>query len=368
MTPRQRILTALDHQPPDRTPVDGWFHPEVVVALKRHFQTDDWATVLEHLGIDGWTELAPSIHFAEFDAKAGPRPGHPAGDRAVWIDESTYEDGWGIRFRLGRSDRYQRWLSGPLQSAETSDDVLRYRFPSPDDVRQPPDYANQVAALKAEGRFVTGEIDNPYKRFWHLRGYENALMDYRINVPVLEAVYDRLYPLATELALRMARAGVDMIQVVGDVAMQDRIIMGPELWRKYDKPRWASLIDACRAVNPETIFFFHSDGKLTDLMDDLVDVGFTVINPIQPECMDPVDVKRRWGNRITLHGGISIQRTLPFGTAADVRREVEDLIRACGYNGGLIMMPSNNIQPDTPVENIVACYAAARELDPRKLG
>ena len=169
MTPRQRILNALDHQPPDRTPVDGWFHPEVVVALKRHFQTDDWATVLEHLGIDGWTELAPSIHFAEFDAKAGPRPGHRAGDRAVWIDESTYEDGWGIRFRLGRSDRYQRWLSGPLQSAETSDDVLRYRFPSPDDVRQPPDYANQVAALKAEGRFVTGEIDNPYKRFWHLR-------------------------------------------------------------------------------------------------------------------------------------------------------------------------------------------------------
>ncbi len=368
MTPRERILTTLNHEPPDRTPVDGWFHPEIVATLKEHFGTDDWDAVLEQLGIDGWTDLAPAIHFSEFEAKAGPRPGHPNSAKAIWIDDRTYEDGWGIRFRLGELDRYQRWLSGPLESAEAVDDVLRYRFPGPNDVCEPEDYAAKVAALKVKGRFVAGEIDNPYKRFWHLRGYENALMDYRINVPVLEAVYDRLYPLAAELALRMAKAGVDMVKVVGDVAMQDRIIMGPDLWRKYDKPRWAPLIDACRAVNPEMVFFFHSDGKLPDLMDDLVDVGFTVINPIQPECMDPRDVKRRWGDRITLHGGVSIQRTLPFGTPAEVRREVEELIRTCGYNGGLIMMPSNNIQPDTPVENILACYAAARELDPRTLG
>jgi uroporphyrinogen decarboxylase len=367
VNPRERILTALNHEPPDRTPVDGWFHPEVVTALKRHFDSDDWDAVLARLGIDGWADLSPWIHFSDWDAQAVPRPGGADGPRAIWLDEQTYVDGWGIRFRFGEGDRYQRWLSGPLESAETPDDVLRYRFPVAADIREPDDYARRVAELKARGRFVTGEIDNPYKRFWHLRGYENALMDYRINVPVLEAVYDRLYPLATELALRMVRAGVDMVKVVGDVAMQDRIIMGPELWRRYDKPRWAPLIEACRAVNPQVAFFFHSDGKLTDLMDDLVEVGFTVINPIQPECMDPVEVKRRWGDRITLHGGISIQRTLPFGTPDEVRREVEALIRACGYNGGLVMMPSNNIQPDTPIENILACYAAARDLDVRKL-
>ena len=362
MLSRERILTALSHQPPDRTPLDGWFHPEVVLALKRHFQTGDWDVVLEHLGIDAWTDLSPWIHFPGFDARAVPRPGHADGQRAVWIDEDTYEDGWGIRFRYGQAGRYQRWLAGPLEAAETPEDVARYAFPAVEDVREPDDYALRVAELKSQGRFVTGEIDNPYKRFWHLRGYQNALMDYRINVPVLEAVYDRLFRLATELALRMARAGADMIKVVGDVAMQDRIIMGPELWRRYDKPRLASLIAACRAIKPDVVFFFHSDGKLTDLMDDLVEVGFDVINPIQPECMDPVEVKRRWGDRITLHGGISIQRTLPFGTPADVRDEVEALVRACGYNGGLILMPSNNIQPDTPVENILACYEAARNL------
>ncbi len=90
-----------------------------------------------------------------------------------------------------------------------------------------------------------------------------------------------------------------------------------------------------------------------------------VLNPIQPECMDPVEVRRRWGDRITLHACISIRRTLPFGSPADVRREVEALIRQCGLHGGLILMPSNNIQPDTPLENIIACYHAARDFELR---
>jgi len=368
MTPRQRILTALSHEPPDRTPLDGWFHPEVVESLKGHFRTDDWSEVQRELGVDGWVDLAPCIHFADFEARAIARPGHSDGRRAIWLDQRSYEDPWGIRFRLGRDDRYEQWLSGPLEQAETAADVLGYRFPTAKDVREPDDYARRVTELKAQGQFVGGEIDNPYKRFWQLRGYQNALMDYLTNQELLEAVYDRLYPLATELALRMARSAVDMIKVVGDVAMQDRIIMGPDLWRRFDKPRWARLIDTCRAANPDVVFFFHSDGRLTDLVDDLIDVGFTIINPIQPECMDPADVKKRWGNRIILYGGISIQRTLPFGSAADVRREVETLIRQCGYDGGLVLMPSNVIQPDTPIENILACYESARDFDVRQLG
>ncbi len=99
----------------------------------------------------------------------------------------------------------------------------------------------------------------------------------------------------------------------------------------------------------------------------LVEIGFDVINPIQPECMDPIEIKRRWGERITLHGCISIQRTLPFGSVDDVRREVETLIRQCGYNGGLVLLPSNNIQPDTPIENVLACYHTARDFDVRTL-
>ena len=159
-----------------------------------------------------------------------------------------------------------------------------------------------------------------------------------------------------------------MITITGDIAMQDRIIMGPDTWRAVDKPRMARLVADCREINPDVFFYIHSDGNVMDLMDDFVEMGFDVINPLQPECMDPVEVKQRWGDRVTLHGGISLQHTLPFGTAQEVREEVETLIRKCGYNGGLVVFPSNVIQPDTPVENIIACFHAARDFDLASLG
>lgn len=364
ISPRERIQRSLHHERPDRTPTDGWFHPEVVEKLKKHYRTDDWADVLGELGIEGWAEISPGVRSPEYEKRLGPRPGHPDSPPGVWLDDDTHEDPWGIRFKMGEDGRYQQWLSGPLQDCETAEDVGRYRFPSPADVIDPVGYADRVASLKREGQFVSGGVDNPFKRFWHLRGYENALMDYLSNLEVLDAIYDPLFALYTEICLHETRAGVDMIKVVGDVAMQDRIIMGPEPWRKVDKPRFAKLIEACRAVNPNLHFFFHSDGKLTELVDDLVEIGFDVINPIQPECMNPFEVKKRWGKRITLHGCISIQRTLPFGTVADVRNEVEGLIRECGRDGGLILMPSNVIQPDTRLENIIACYHTARDFKP----
>ena len=141
MNPRERILTALDHRRPDRTPVDGWFHPEVVETLKAHFHTDDWSDVLAELGIEGWIDLAPWIHFADFEARATPRPGDPDGRRAVWLDADTYEDPWCTRFRLGEGGRYERWLAGPLEDVQTPDDVARYPFPTPEDVREPEGYA-----------------------------------------------------------------------------------------------------------------------------------------------------------------------------------------------------------------------------------
>jgi len=197
---------------------------------------------------------------------------------------------------------------------------------------------------------------------------DNVLCDYLIHRDFLEALYDRLYRLYGEIAVRMTRAGVDMIRVIGDIAMQDRIIMGPDTWREVDKPRMAKLIADCKAANPDLFMFIHSDGDVTDLMDDLVEIGFDVVNPIQPECMDPVAVKQRYGDRITLHGGVSLQRTLPNGTREEVRAEIEHLIRKCGYNGGLVVFPSNVLQPDTPIENIIACFHAVRDFDVAALG
>ena len=368
MTPRENILTAFNHEVPEYTPTFGWFHDEVEKRLKAHYGTDDWEEVLEALGIVGWKDCGPWLEFPEYDAKKTERPGGRPGARAIWHDERTYEDAWGVVHRKGEGDWYEEWVSGPLCGAETPEDIARWAGTDQVRIVEPEDYAAKVQGFKDQGLFVKAGIANPYKTAWMLRGMDNVLADYLINRELLEALYDRLYALYGEMAKRMARAGVDMINVTGDIAMQDRIVMGPDTWRQVDKPRMSRLIAECRANNPDVFFYIHSDGNVMDLMDDLVEIGFNVINPIQPECMDPVEVKRRWGDRITLHGGVSLQRSLPFGTVEDVRREVLHLIGMCGYNGGLVVFPSNVIQPDTPLENIIACFRTAHEFDVKSLG
>jgi len=159
----------------------------------------------------------------------------------------------------------------------------------------------------------------------------------------------------------MARAGVDMIRIIGDIAMQDRMMVVPDAWRRIDKPRMTELVNVCREIKPDMHFFFHSDGDLSEVMDDLIEIGYDVINPIQPECMDPVVVKKKWGDHITLYGCIGLQTTLPFGSTEEVRAEVRRLVRECGQDGGLVLAPTNAVQADVPVENLIALYDAARE-------
>ncbi len=362
MTPRERIIKTFKLEKPDRTPTYGWFHQVVIERLKEHYSTDDWGKVLLELGIEGWRSLGPGVVFPEYEKKATERPGGRPGNKAIWLDERTYEDPWGVRHRKGEGDWYEEWIGGPLEAAETIEDIDKYPFPSFDQIVDPDDYAGQVQKLKDEGNFIQAGITNPYKSAWMLRGMENILADYLINREFLEHLYDKFYALITETALRAVRAGVDMIGYGGDIAMQDRIIMGPQAWREVDKPRIAELIRKCREVNPEVFFFIHSDGNVSDVMNDLIEVGFNVINPIQPECMDPVEVKRKWGDKITIHGGVSLQKTLPFGSPDDVREEIEHLIRNCGMNGGLVVFPSNVLQPDTSVENIITCFHTARDF------
>ena len=375
MTPRERILATLNHEPPDRTPTEGWFHPEVAENLKAHYKTDRWADVLEELGIVGWASCEPWIAFPDSGPVVDPTPGagsEPVGERMERRGQRTIEsesvDAWGVRSRIEESGRYSFWIDGPLVTATSIDDIDEYGIPGPDRVGEPEDYAGKVQELKSQEMFTVAVVPNPFKIAWMLRGFENTLVDYVSNREFLEYLYDRHYALYGELTLRMARAGLDMIMVVGDFAMQDRLMLSPATWRAVDKPRLANLIANCRAVNPDVFFFVHSDGNLIDAIDDLIEIGFDVVNPIQPECVDPAEVKRRWGKKITLHGGISLQRTMPFGSTEDVRQEVETLIRKCGYDGGLVAFPSNIIQPDTPVENIITCFHTARDFDVASLG
>ncbi|MEI8242108.1 MAG: uroporphyrinogen decarboxylase family protein, partial [bacterium] len=161
-----------------------------------------------------------------------------------------------------------------------------------------------------------------------------------------------------------ARAGVDILCLGDDVGMQSSLMMQPECYRDWLKPRLARVIAAARAENPQLLVWYHSCGHILPVIDDLIEAGVDILNPIQPESMDFAQVHARWGDRLSLHGTIGTQTTMPFGTPADVRATVHRHLRLAGKRGGLLCAPTHVVEPEVPWENIEAYLAACREFAP----
>jgi len=144
--------------------------------------------------------------------------------------------------------------------------------------------------------------------------------------------------------------------------MQTGMMMSPEIWRNYFKPRMAKIIEAARRIKPGLHMFYHSDGKPEEIYDDLLEIGVNVLNPIQPECVDPAEVKKKYGGRAAFWGAIGIQHTLPFGTVDDIRNEVRLRMATIGKGGGYICGPTHVIAPEVPWENLKGLYDAIDEF------
>jgi uroporphyrinogen-III decarboxylase len=162
-------------------------------------------------------------------------------------------------------------------------------------------------------------------------------------------------------AKRLVEMGVDMVWTGDDVGGQHGMIISPDCWRRFLKPRMAKFIAELKAINPRVKVAYHSDGTITPIIPELVEIGVDVLNPIQPACMDPARIKRQFGHRLCFWGSLDEQRTLPFGTPAEVKHEVEERLKTIGKNGGLILAPTHHVQLDTPMENFWAMHQAITE-------
>ncbi len=356
MNSRERVLAACAHRTPDRTPLDYWARADVTAGLMKYLGLDSIEALYQRLGVDlrtaGVGERRP-----EFDEKTTGVLGGAsayAGRRYIIHEDGSFEDAWGIVRKQGEDGLYDEWVSGPFID---STDLDAYPWPGMDIYEEVDGIRGRVEAHG--GRYaVLGAIDLPFKVCWHLRGLENFLCDMLIDQDFASDLLIRAAGYEKEKGLRLTRAGVDIVGVYGDIAMQRGMMVQPRAWRKIEKPVFAEMIAAFKSVNPELLVFYHSDGDISEVLPDLIEIGVDIVNPIQPECMDPAEVKRLYGDRLTMHGTISIQRTLPKGSPDDVRREVLGRIEKCGKDGGLIICPSNLLQPDTPFENILALYDA----------
>ena len=205
---------------------------------------------------------------------------------------------------------------------------------------------------------LKGILNYPFKICWQMRGMENFLCDMLVEPDFAKEFLLRIAAYEKEKGIRMIRAGVDILAIIGDIAMQDRLMVNVDSWRKIDKPIFADMISTFKKEKPGVLVFYHSDGNIEEVIPDLIEIGVDIINPVQPECMDVVKIKEKYGDKVTLHGSLSIQRTLPHGTVEDVRNEVIERIETCGKGGGFILAPSNLIQNDTPLNNIIEIYKA----------
>ena len=155
-------------------------------------------------------------------------------------------------------------------------------------------------------------------------------------------------------AKKLVELGVDMIWIGDDVGCQDQMLISPDTWRQLFKPCMATFISSLKDINPEVKIAYHSDGVINQIIPDLIDIGLDVLNPIQPQCMDPARIKKQYGTNLCFWGTIDEQHTLPFGTPEDVKNEVITRLKTIGKDGGLIIGPTHHIQLDTPLENFQA--------------
>lgn len=231
-----------------------------------------------------------------------------------------------------------------------------YRFPDPLDRRFFADIPERIARFP--GRFRVFQIGfSLYERAWTLRGMQNLLVDFYDHPgfvrDLLGAIAD--YDIAqVQEALRYA---IDAVYFGDDWGAQRGLQMGPALWRRFIRPVLARMYGVVRAAGRHVMI--HSCGDVDEVFDDLVEIGVNCFNPFQPEVMDVYGLLPRYRGRLVFHGGLSTQRTLPYGTAGDVRRESERLL-SLGREGGYIFAPAHDVAGDVPVENMLAFIEAAQ--------
>jgi len=208
---------------------------------------------------------------------------------------------------------------------------------------------------------------NVFESSWYMRGFERFFVDLLTNPELAHKIMRRVTDYYVDHFRRMLEAAdgeVDLAFTADDVGGQHGLLMSLEMWEAFIKPYHQELNRAIHEFGVRVIY--HSDGAVMEAVDGLIDMGIDVLQALQfsADGMDPGRLKATWGDRLCFEGGVSVQTTLPFGTADDVREETEDLIRTLGEGGGYILGPSHAIQAGTPPENIVAMVDTVREFYP----
>ena len=279
--------------------------------------------------------------------------------------ENVRIDDWGVGYKAGRVAHFTQ-MKHPMEALESLEEMRDYPYPNPDMDYSWDTLAETIQELHTEGlAAIAGMGTTVFEMAWYLRGMDQFLVD-MLEAPEL-AMYHlkRITDIRVEFARRYAEMDADVLFLGDDVGMQTGMIMAPTLWRRFIKPCLASVIQSARTAKPDILIAYHSDGKIGQIIPELIECGVQILNPIQPECMDPVQIKQLYGDRLSFWGTIGTQTTMPYGSALEVKAACEKMITEVGRGGGLLLAPSHNIEPEVPWENIEAFLGVVEEYNNR---
>jgi len=352
MTPRERVQAALSHEATDRCPMQVSCTPEFAVRLRAALgigvsAPDPW-DLDRVIGAD--LLLAPSGWINSYYA-----------DTRLRQADGSWLDLWGVRWKdIPYETRFGAGAYTEMVSHPLADDAAIDGYQPPDPLT--PELFAEAGRLihrhKDEYWIVGMTVCTIFEAAWGLRGYEQLLADFVLDPELAGRILDIPFQHHLATAARLVDMGVDMIWIGDDVGAQHAMLMSPATWRRLLKPRLGEFITTLKRKNPALKIAYHTDGCVYPIVPDLIEIGVDVLNPIQPQSMDPERLKREYGDRLCFWGTIDIQQTLPYGTPDEVREEVRARLRTVGAGGGLIIGPTHNVQLDTPLENVFAMVEA----------
>ena len=321
----------------------------------------------EHLGAD--VDLC--AHYKFDGAWVGPTGGtrRPTPDwRALYYAdgslpaEATIDPEWGAA-QVYNAEHDDATFYCPLRNVSSVAELDAY--PWPDDVGAAHRFAGvkeRVEAAHAKGLPVYCGGINFFEAPWGICGFENLFMAMAADEPWARKFFHKHTEGLVRTAEQIALTGADILQSGSDVATQAAPMMSPAMWRDWLLPMMRDTFAAAKRIKPDILCFYHSDGNVEPLIEGFIEAGVDILNPIQPECMDIFAVKERYGDRISFHGGIGVQTTLPFGTPREVRDTVRRAIdKMSAGGGGYYCAPAHRIRPEVPWENVVAFVETIRE-------
>jgi uroporphyrinogen decarboxylase len=322
---RKRVFQTLSFSEPDFCPYYIWIDEEMEKPLADHFGDPDFRN----------TVIRDHVVMNEIRALEQ----HLEGD--------LYRDDFGVIIKQGNIP----YVDKP---ALAEPDLNGYTFPDLSSDAHTGHIDAWIERYKDRFRIVN-LVEMFSERTWFMRGFEQSMTDYYLNRRFMEELLDGLMEVClrtTEELLRRYGDRIDAVGMTDDAGSEHSMLLGPELWRQMIKPRLAQIYRHIKRAGKKC--YFHSCGSIRPIVPDLIDIGIDMIQPLQPESLDIFELKREFGKDICLVGGISTQKTLPFGTPHDVVREVDLCLEKMAAGGGYILAPAKPILPGVPIENAAA--------------